>query len=61
MPVYRHPYYERFGINPEHFPHAERYIGMPEHPAYPAMGDTEINRVIAAVNALPARFGGEAK
>lgn len=62
MPVYRHPYYERFGINPEHFPHAERYYRQClSIPLYPAMGDTEINRVIAAVNALPARFGGEAK
>ncbi len=38
IPIYRHPYYEKFGYNPHEFPHSEKYYQEAlTLPLYPAM------------------------
>lgn len=50
LPVYRHPYHERWGADPADFPNAERhYERCLTIPLFPAMTDHDVDRVIAAV------------
>lgn len=50
LPVYRHPYHERWGANPADFPNTERYYERClTIPLFPAMTDDEVSRVIESV------------
>lgn len=50
LPVYRHPYHERWGMSPADFPNTERYYERClTIPLFPAMTDDEVDRVIETV------------
>ena len=50
LPVYRHPYHERWGANSVDFPNAERYYERClTIPLFPTMRDEDVERVITAV------------
>jgi dTDP-4-amino-4,6-dideoxygalactose transaminase len=62
IPVHRHPYYrDRYDLNPERFPVAERaYATMASLPLAPAHSLSQIDRVIDAVRRLAAGQGAAA-
>ncbi len=51
IPVYRHPYYaQRYGVDPENYPEAERYYRCClSLPIYPDMTDEDVDHVVATV------------
>ena len=51
IPVYRHPYYERMGFNPNDFPEAERYYAEAVTlPMYPALTKAQQQEVVNKLN-----------
>lgn len=47
IPVYRHPYYAQFGLDPSSFPESERYYAEAiSLPMYPALNDEQQDRVV---------------
>jgi dTDP-4-amino-4,6-dideoxygalactose transaminase len=51
IPVYRHPYYERMGFNPNDFPEAERYYAEAVTlPMYPALTKAQQQAVVNKLN-----------
>jgi UDP-4-amino-4,6-dideoxy-N-acetyl-beta-L-altrosamine transaminase len=53
IPVYRHPYYARFGYTPASFPEAERYYAEAiSLPIFPALTNEQQDRVIGAVRQI---------
>ncbi len=50
LPVYRHPYYQRHGFADVHLPQAEQYYAEAiTLPLFPAMADTDVDRVVQAL------------
>ena len=50
IPIYRQPYYQRFGFRPDDFPHAESYYAEAiTIPLFAAMTDDEQDQVVAAL------------
>ena len=51
IPIHLHPYYrEAFGFQPGDFPVAEQvYAGLISLPIYPRMQDTDVERVVTAI------------
>ncbi len=54
IPIHLHPYYrEAFGFQPGDFPVAERvYAGLISLPLYPRMRDSDVERVVMAIQAI---------
>lgn len=53
VPIYHHPLYDDLGIDPAHFPAAERaYAGLLSLPLFPALTDQEQDRAVAALQEL---------
>jgi dTDP-4-amino-4,6-dideoxygalactose transaminase len=54
IPLHRHPYYrEQYGYSTDDFPHAEdAYTRCLSLPIYPDMRDSEVSRVVIAVETL---------
>lgn len=57
IPVYRQPYYRHlYGLDPRNFPQTESYYReCLSIPMFPAMTDTDVERVIAALSGLAQR------
>jgi UDP-4-amino-4,6-dideoxy-N-acetyl-beta-L-altrosamine transaminase len=50
MPIYRQPYYGRFGFKPDEFPESERYFREAVTiPLFPSMTPAQYSRVVEAV------------
>lgn len=50
IPVYRQPYYERMGFEPEYCPNAEHYYRtVISIPMYPSMSDAQQDQVVVAL------------
>jgi dTDP-4-amino-4,6-dideoxygalactose transaminase len=53
IPVYRQPYYARFGFNPQDFPQAERYYAEAiSLPMYTTLTDAQQGEVVCQLGAL---------
>ena len=53
VPIHRHPVYADLGFTPEDLPHTEAaYAGLISLPMFPTLGDADVDRVVAALEAL---------
>ncbi|MDH3198495.1 MAG: DegT/DnrJ/EryC1/StrS family aminotransferase, partial [Candidatus Krumholzibacteria bacterium] len=53
IPVYRHPFFARYGVGPESFPACEDYYARCiSLPLYPDMSDSDVDDVVEAVQRI---------